>query len=132
MVKKLLTFFFGICLMAGAATAQTESSIDADSIVYWIGEGEDQAILVVDFGTTALAWGYRFDESDGLTVDDMIGDILEADPRFYDGYDENYDDAYIFIQRPQYQLSCAYAAFKMIWTIMISTKLTLLMACWLR
>lgn len=112
MVKKLLTFFFGICLMAGAATAQTESSIDADSIVYWIGEGEDQAILVVDFGTTALAWGYRFDESDGLTVDDMIGDILEADPRFYDGYDENYDDAYIFIQRPQYQLSCAYAAFK--------------------
>lgn len=112
MVKKLLTLCLGLFMMCGIASAQTESTIAADDILYWVGEGDDQAILVVDFGTTALAWGYRFDEADNLTVDDMITDVMDADPRFYSGYDENYDEAYIFVQRPQYQLSCVMGAFK--------------------
>lgn len=108
MVKKLLTLCLGLFMMSGIASAQTESTIAADDIVYWVGEGEDQAILVVDFGTTALAWGYRFDVSDGLTVDDMINNVMDADPRFYLGY----DDAFMFIQRPEYQLTCSYTGFK--------------------
>ena len=113
MVKKLLTFFFGICLMAGAATAQTESTIAAGDIVYWVGEGEDQAILAIDFGTTALAWGYRFDESDGLTVDDMINDIMDADPRAQLSMDwDTYEDCFYYVERPQYDLTCTGFGFK--------------------
>ena len=113
MVKKLLTFVFGVTLLASFASAQTESTIASSDILYWVGEGENEAILVVDFETTALAWGYRFDESDGLTVDDMVNDIMDADPRAQVSYDWNtYDDCIYFVERPQYDLACSGYGFK--------------------
>lgn len=93
MVKKLLTFFFGICLMAGAASAQTESTFAADDIVYWIGEGDNQAILVVDFGDAAIAWGYRFGATN-ITISSMVEAIDAADPRFV--YDNLYGDGELY------------------------------------
>jgi hypothetical protein len=112
MVKKLFSLFLGLGLLF-SANAQTESTISANDILYWVGEGEDQAILVVDFGETALAWGYRFDESDGLTVDDMVNDVCDSDPRFYLDFDYNvFADCFYFIERPQYQLACIYTGFK--------------------
>ncbi len=57
-----------------------EATIDASAIEYWIGEGESQAILAVNWPDTALAWGYRFTGS--KTVSDMMNDIAAADPRF--------------------------------------------------
>lgn len=103
MVKKLFSLFLGLGLLF-SANAQTESTISANDILYWVGEGEDQAILVVDFGETALAWGYRFDEADGPTVLNMITAIDAADPRLAYAIDwERYDgenDYYSFYYHP--------------------------------
>lgn len=72
--------------MAGAATAQTDSDIDANDIVYWVGEGDASAIFVIDYGTGAVAWGFHFDEADGLTVEDMATAISDSDPRMFYGW----------------------------------------------
>lgn len=57
-----------------------ESTIAASEIVYWVGEGENEAVMAVNWTDTALAWGYRFDGS--KTVSDMMDAIAGADPRF--------------------------------------------------
>ena len=59
-----------------------EATIDASDILYWIGEGDDEAIFVLDIDGHAYAWGYRFDADDELTAEDMIIDIDSRDPRF--------------------------------------------------
>jgi hypothetical protein len=57
-----------------------EATIAANDILYWVGEGSNQAVLAVNWADTALAWGYRFEGS--KTVSDMLNDIAAADPRF--------------------------------------------------
>ena len=57
-----------------------ESTIAASDIIYWVGEGANEAIMAVNWADTALAWGYRFDGS--KTVADMMEDIATADQRF--------------------------------------------------
>ena len=71
MFKKLITFCVGLMCFA-SLQAQTESEIAASDILYWVGNGSNQAILVVDFGSNAYAWGYRFDASDESTALDMV------------------------------------------------------------
>ena len=61
-------------------TNLVDATIDASAIEYWVGEGESQAILAVNWPDTALAWGYRF--TGDKTVSDMMNDIAAADPRF--------------------------------------------------
>ena len=73
-------------LMAGGLNAQTESTIAASDILYWVGEGTSSAIFVVDYGTGAVAWGYHFDATAGETVEDMATAISDSDPRFYYGW----------------------------------------------
>jgi hypothetical protein len=55
-----------------------------DDVQYWIGEGENRALLVVDWNDTispeSLAWGYRFDGE--VTGEQMLSDISFADSRF--------------------------------------------------
>lgn len=80
MVKKICTLFLGLMCFAGLQ-AQTESTIDTSEILYWVGSGNSKAILVVDFGTDAYAWGYRYDANDEPTALDMITEIDAADPR---------------------------------------------------
>ena len=60
--------------------APAEATIAANDILYWVGEGNDSAILVMDFGTNAIAWGYRFDGE--KTAYDMVNAVDAADPRF--------------------------------------------------
>ena len=57
------------------------STIDADDILYWIGDGVNEAVVVVNWGVpdTALAWGLRF--TDVTTISDAIDAIAAADPR---------------------------------------------------
>lgn len=56
-----------------------------DDITYWVGEGENQAALVLQWNdereSGALVWGYRFDgEASGY---DMIAAIAKTDNRLY-------------------------------------------------
>lgn len=85
MVKKVLAIALCLFCMTGLK-AQTESTIAASDILYWVGSGSSSAIFVVDYGTGAVAWGYHFNAADNETVDDMVTAISDADPRFYYGY----------------------------------------------
>lgn len=70
--------------------APVEATIAASDIIYWVGEGANEAILAVNWADTALAWGYRFDGT--KTVADMMEDIAAADPRFSYTADGMLDD----------------------------------------
>ena len=61
--------------------APTDASISASEIEYWIGEGDNEVIFVVNWADTALAWGYRFAD-DSVTLATMMDDIVAADSRF--------------------------------------------------
>jgi hypothetical protein len=62
-----------------------DATIGFDDIVYWIGQGGNRLIFVVNWADTALAWGYRF-SSDSVTAGRVLGDIKAVDPRFsYNG-----------------------------------------------
>ena len=60
--------------------APVEAIIAPEDILYWVGEGSNEAILAVNWADTALAWGYRWNGT--ATVADMMDDIATADPRF--------------------------------------------------
>jgi hypothetical protein len=60
--------------------APEEATIAFSDILYWVGEGSNQAVMAVNWADTALAWGYRWNGS--ATVADMMADIAAADPRF--------------------------------------------------
>ena len=80
----ILLFLLGIFgLSTTNLFAQQDATIDPDNIRYWIGEGENEVVLIVNWNEpdTALAWGYRFDE-DTAIVKDMMDKIAEVDPRF--------------------------------------------------
>ena len=73
--------FFG--LFSFNAQAQQESTIDPADIRYWIGEGENEVVFIVNWNEpdTALAWGYRF-ATDSVTVETIMDDIAAVDYRF--------------------------------------------------
>lgn len=63
------------------AQSVEDASIDATDILYWVGEGNNQVVLAVNWADTALAWGYRF-SGESTSVSTMMADIANADPRF--------------------------------------------------
>ncbi len=72
-----IVIFFGL-------SANAFSQFAEEDIQYWIGQGEQRAVLVVDWhatGQSALAWGYRFDEP--ATTEQMLREIAAADPNLY-------------------------------------------------
>jgi len=85
MVKKFTLFFllgiFG--LFTTNLFAQEDASIDPSQIKYWIGEGQNEVVFIVNWNEpdTALAWGYRFD-AESITVKDMMLEIQATDYRF--------------------------------------------------
>ena len=89
MVKKFTLFFllgiFG--LFTTNLFAQEDATIDPSQIKYWIGEGESEAVFIVNWAEpdTALAWGYRF-IGENVVLKTMMDDIAAADYRFsYEG-----------------------------------------------
>lgn len=79
-----LTFLMGIFgLFSTNLFAQEDASIDPANIRYWIGEGENEVVFIVNWNEpdTALAWGYRFNE-EHVTVENVMDAIAEADYRF--------------------------------------------------
>ena len=85
MVKKFtLMFLLGIFgLFSTNLFAQEDATIDPADIKFWIGEGENEVVFIVNWNEpdTALAWGYRFSEAT-LTVENVISAIAEEDYRF--------------------------------------------------
>lgn len=61
----------------------TDAAINADQILYWIGEGSNEVIFAVNWNDpdTCLAWGYRFSESE-ILVQTVMDSIQANDPRF--------------------------------------------------
>jgi len=73
------TTYFADPLAAGPVT--TLADID-----FWVGQGQNEAALVVDFddmdaASPALVWGYRFDGSP--TAEMMFRDVAAADARLF-------------------------------------------------
>lgn len=63
-----------------ATDAPVDATIAASDILFWVGHGENEAILAVNWADTALAWGYRF-AADSVSSATMLADIAAADPR---------------------------------------------------
>ena len=59
-----------------------DAEISADDVIYWIGKGENEAIMIINWcdPDTALAWGYRFSAANP-TVETMLSDIVAIDHR---------------------------------------------------
>ena len=79
-----LLFLMGIFgLFSTNVFAQEDASIDPANIRYWIGEGENEVVFIVNWNEpdTALAWGYRFSE-ESVTVEAVMDAIAETDYRF--------------------------------------------------
>ena len=78
-----LLFLLGIFgLFTTKLFAQQDATIDPANIHYWIGEGENEVVFIVNWAEpdTALAWGYRFEE-ETVTVQAMMDEIVDADSR---------------------------------------------------
>ena len=61
-----------------------EATIDPSEILYWIGEGENEAIFAVNFANpedVCFAWGYRF-AAESVTIKEMMQAIADEDFRF--------------------------------------------------
>ena len=56
------------------------ATISADDIRYWVGEGSNRLIFVVNWPNTALAWGYRFNTAN-IDLQSVMNDIAAADSR---------------------------------------------------
>ena len=68
-----------------------EATIAFSDILYWVGEGSNEAVMAVNWADTALAWGYRWNGT--ATVEGMMAAIAAADPRFcYELGDWGLDD----------------------------------------
>ncbi|MGX8713356.1 MAG: T9SS type A sorting domain-containing protein [bacterium] len=80
------------------APQAVEATIDANEILYWVGEGSNKAVMAVNWANTALAWGYKFDGT--KTVSDMMAAIAAADPRFSYTMDGSYLNDILFVVAP--------------------------------
>lgn len=83
-MKKVLFFIAIFCaVLFGTKAQNTDATINANYVKYWVGSGSNQAIFIVNWcePDTALAWGFYFSE-DSLLVADMLNAIATADPRF--------------------------------------------------
>ena len=59
----------------------TDAEIAAGDILFWVGHGQNEVVMAVNWADTALAWGYRFSTATA-TAQQMMDDIAAADPRF--------------------------------------------------
>ena len=76
----MYTYAYPQTIYPVSAPTVQDATISADDIRYWVGEGENDVIFVVNWPDSALAWGYRFDGN--ATVQDAMDAIAAADSRF--------------------------------------------------
>jgi len=80
-MKRIFTF---LILFFGYTIAQAQ--LAADDIVFWLGEGDQEAYFLVDFRDgsedPSFGWGIRFNEDDEITMGNALALIAEADSGF--------------------------------------------------
>ena len=66
---------------ATVATMPVDATISADEILYWVGEGSNEAVIAINWGVpdTALAWGLRFNGD--LTVTTALQALVAGESR---------------------------------------------------
>ena len=73
-MKKIV--LFGALLLSSIFT---NAQFSSDDIIYYVGEGPDTAVLVIDFldetVDSSYAWGYLFDATTSKTGGDMLAEI---------------------------------------------------------
>jgi len=74
-------FLLSILLLS---TVFQSKALDVDEIKYWVGNGQDTAILVIGFldatEDSSYAWGYLFDATQNVTAEMMLNDISLDEP----------------------------------------------------
>lgn len=82
-MKQTFTSVF-LFLMLAVNTAYAQFT--TNDVVFWIGEGDSEAVLAVDFrddtSDPSFAWGYRFNAGEGKTFKDMLLAVEAAEPNF--------------------------------------------------
>lgn len=58
-----------------------EATIDASAVTYWVGTGNNQVVMAINWADTALAWGVNF-STDSITSQAALDTIAANDPRF--------------------------------------------------
>ena len=58
-----------------------ESTIAADDLLFWVGQGSNRAIVAVNWADTCLAWGVHF-AADSITVQQAMDIVARVDHRF--------------------------------------------------
>ena len=103
----MYTYAYPQTIYPVSAPAPTDATISAEDILYWVGEGENDVVFVVNWPDSALAWGYRFNGN--ATVQDAMNAIAAADNRFaYTTNDWGVDDI-IFIENGDTLSKTAYS-----------------------
>lgn len=75
-----------------------DATIDADDILYWVGEGSNDVVFIVNWCDTAIAmaWGVHFN-GDSILVADILDTILAYDDRFDYDIDNGWVNDLIFV-----------------------------------
>ncbi len=85
MRKKLTLLTVGTMLLGMQAHAH---NVDFDKILYWTGEGENEAALIIQFndetrGTNSYVYGYRWPAGETRTGKDMFMEICQNNESLY-------------------------------------------------
>jgi hypothetical protein len=77
-------YFFGAILTL--LFSQTFAQFSKENVQFWIGQGTDSVVFVVDFNdasaTPSYAWGFKFDASQTVTAHNLLDSIAFYDPAF--------------------------------------------------
>ena len=76
----MYTYAYPQTIYPVSAPTPTNATISAEDILYWVGEGENDLIFVVNWPDSALAWGYHFSAS-SIDLQSVMNDIASADSR---------------------------------------------------
>ncbi|KGO86102.1 hypothetical protein Q765_12355 [Flavobacterium rivuli WB 3.3-2 = DSM 21788] len=83
-MKRIFTISLFLFLLTFSSKLSAQFS--QDDVKFWVGEGSQNAILVVDFrdGTTdpSFAFGYHYPADTELTFADLIQAVATAEPNF--------------------------------------------------
>lgn len=77
----------GAVVIAFGMSASAHASFAFDDLAFWVGNGANQAALVIDWngpggaGPVSLAWGFRWDGV--ATGQDMLSAVINADANLY-------------------------------------------------
>lgn len=86
-MKKKFTLLVMSLLVSVMAFADSKCTVDFAKIQRWVGSGDNQAALVIQWNdgkddNKMLVWGYRWAADETKTGADMVLDIAKADPAF--------------------------------------------------